>query len=152
MSLHPRKRLQTEDEGVNRLPCDRRKASQPLPMPNPGQLTRLPVSADSGDSWSMAALAWQSPRFVFRHSFSPAASGVVPIRWARPGGVGALCFWGNAVVEHKAQTHNGCFALVSRFCCAVYSDAPVYFKRGLFASRLKGACEDGNKLTKAQKA
>jgi hypothetical protein len=30
------------------------------------------------------------------------------------------------VVEHKAQTHNGGFALVSRFVRAVYSAAPMY--------------------------
>ena len=50
------------------------------------------------------------------------------------------------------QTHIGRFALVSLLCCAVHRDAPVYFKRGLFASLFKAACEAGNRLTEAQKA
>ena len=59
---------------------------------------------------------------------------------------------GKAVVEHKAQTHTGRFVLVSHLDCAVYSDAPVYFRGGLFASRFQADCEDGNTLTKAPKA
>ena len=87
----------------------------------------------------------------------PQASLMRRARFCRAGtpdqvGVDCCLAGGIFVVEHKAQTHIGCFALVSRLGCAVSSDAPLYFRRGPFASRFKAACEGGNRLTKAQKA
>ena len=38
----------------------------------------------------------------------------------------AVVFTGIAVVEHKAQTHNGCFSLVSRLFLAIYLGAHMY--------------------------
>lgn len=61
------------------------------------------------------------------------------MRSASQSGICAPSFWGNAVAEHKAQTHIGCFGFVSRLGCAVYGDAPVYFRGGLFASRFNAA-------------
>jgi hypothetical protein len=95
------------------------------------------------------AVAENSP---FVAVFLQRRAGVVPIRSAGPGRGGCAGFRAEYVVEHKAQRHTGRFALVSRLGCSAYSDAPLYFNGGPFASRFKGACEDGNRLTKAQKA
>lgn len=103
-----------------------------------GQLIRLPVSASIGGSWGMAALGLAVAEVRLSSQVSPAAGGAVPIRSASQGGICAPSFWWNAVVEHKAQTHIGRFALVSGLGCSVYVDAPLYFNGGPFASRFKG--------------
>jgi hypothetical protein len=56
------------------------------------------------------------------------------------------------VVEHKAQRHNGSFALVSRFVPGVYSAAPVYLKTGHVRHNENRASGAGKRLTKAQEA
>jgi hypothetical protein len=81
------------------------------------------TSANNGEQWSVlenvgagAAVAGDSPRIA----------DLLQRRLGRWAGSGWSSCRGNAIVEHKAQTHNGSFALISHLGSAVYSAAHVY--------------------------
>jgi hypothetical protein len=67
----------------------------------------------------MAAQGLAVAEISLSSQVSLAEGRVVPIRSAGPGPGWCAVFLGNVVVEHKAQTHNGCFSLVSSLECAV---------------------------------
>jgi len=92
-----------------------------------GQCEQWRIVESSGE-WRR--WAWRSRGISKNRRSSPAASGRQHRVRGTSGGAGWLSCRRDAVVEHKAQTHNGGFALVSRHFRASYLDARVYFSGG----------------------
>ena len=81
---------------------------------------------ESSGEYRRGARRW--PEISKNRRSSTAASGRQRRVRGKSGVAGWLSVRWNAVVEHKGQTHNGGFALISRYFRASYRAARVYFK------------------------